>query len=59
MTSNTFHAISSPIQALSPLGFPNTTRSDRQDFKHLPLDHESHSSIQSTRISKYNAKRSV
>ncbi|KAF7842083.1 uncharacterized protein G2W53_004381 [Senna tora] len=26
---------------------------------HLPRDHEPHSSIKSTRIPKYNAKRSV
>ncbi|KAF7839114.1 ribonuclease H [Senna tora] len=33
MTSYTFHAITSPIRALNPLGFPNTTRIDR--FTHL------------------------
>ncbi|KAF7812439.1 uncharacterized protein G2W53_033415 [Senna tora] len=31
MTSCTSHAIKSPIRALNPLGFPNTTRSDRFD----------------------------
>ncbi|KAF7842031.1 uncharacterized protein G2W53_004329 [Senna tora] len=30
-TRNTFHAITSPIQALNPLGFPNPTRSDQFD----------------------------
>ncbi|KAF7831972.1 uncharacterized protein G2W53_014305 [Senna tora] len=49
MTSHTLHAIKTLIQALNPLGFPNTTQSDR---------HESHSSIKSIRIPKYNAKQS-
>ncbi|KAF7808122.1 uncharacterized protein G2W53_040283 [Senna tora] len=31
MTWQTFHAITSLIRALKPLGFPNTTRSDRFD----------------------------
>ncbi|KAF7812420.1 uncharacterized protein G2W53_033396 [Senna tora] len=31
----------------------------RHDFTLLPCDHESHSSIKSTRIPKYNVKRSV
>ncbi|KAF7832154.1 uncharacterized protein G2W53_014487 [Senna tora] len=31
----------------------------RQDFTRLPCNHESHSSIKSTRIPKYNEKRSV
>ncbi|KAF7832040.1 uncharacterized protein G2W53_014373 [Senna tora] len=31
MTPHTFHAIKTPIQALNPLGFPNTTQSDRYD----------------------------
>ncbi|KAF7807543.1 uncharacterized protein G2W53_039704 [Senna tora] len=39
----TFHTITSPIRALNPIRFSNTTRSDR---------------IKSTRIPKYNAKRS-
>ncbi|KAF7839127.1 uncharacterized protein G2W53_007609 [Senna tora] len=30
-----FHVITSPIGALSPLGFPNTTRSDRFDLYFL------------------------
>ncbi|KAF7832017.1 uncharacterized protein G2W53_014350 [Senna tora] len=55
---STFHAITSPIRALNPLGFQNTTRSDRHDLTHLPFDRESRSSIKSTRIPKYNAKRS-
>ncbi|KAF7839151.1 uncharacterized protein G2W53_007633 [Senna tora] len=29
MTSHSFHAITLPIRALNPLGFPNTTGSDR------------------------------
>ncbi|KAF7812410.1 uncharacterized protein G2W53_033386 [Senna tora] len=31
MTSDTFQAMLSPIRALSPLGFPNTARSDQFD----------------------------
>ncbi|KAF7841523.1 uncharacterized protein G2W53_003821 [Senna tora] len=31
MTSHSFHAITTPIRALNPLGFANTTRSDRFD----------------------------
>ncbi|KAF7832150.1 uncharacterized protein G2W53_014483 [Senna tora] len=31
----------------------------RQDFRHFPCDHESDSSIKSTKIHKYNAKRSI
>ncbi|KAF7842016.1 uncharacterized protein G2W53_004314 [Senna tora] len=31
MTSHMFHAITSPIRALNPLGFPNTMRSARFD----------------------------
>ncbi|KAF7807371.1 uncharacterized protein G2W53_039532 [Senna tora] len=31
----------------------------RHDLTHLPRDHEPHSSIKSTQIPKYNAKRSV
>ncbi|KAF7808173.1 uncharacterized protein G2W53_040334 [Senna tora] len=27
----TFHAITSPIRAINPLGFPNATRSDLLD----------------------------
>ncbi|KAF7808148.1 uncharacterized protein G2W53_040309 [Senna tora] len=57
MTWRTFHAITSPIRALSLLGFPNTTQSNRRDLTHLPCDHEPHLSIKSTRIPKYNAKR--
>ncbi|KAF7831953.1 uncharacterized protein G2W53_014286 [Senna tora] len=48
-----------PIRALNTLGFENATRSDRHDFTHLPCDHDSHSNIKSTRIPKYNAKRSI
>ncbi|KAF7812576.1 uncharacterized protein G2W53_033552 [Senna tora] len=33
MTSHTFHAIMSPIRASQPLGFPNTTLSDRFNRK--------------------------
>ncbi|KAF7812418.1 uncharacterized protein G2W53_033394 [Senna tora] len=55
MTSHTFHAIKSLIRDLNPLGFPSTTRSDRT----LPCDHDSPLSIKSTRIPKYNGKRSV
>ncbi|KAF7807351.1 uncharacterized protein G2W53_039512 [Senna tora] len=58
MTRHTFHAITSPIRASKPLRFPNTTRSDRHDLKHLPSSHEPHSSVKSTRIPKYNVKRS-
>ncbi|KAF7821392.1 uncharacterized protein G2W53_026847 [Senna tora] len=59
MTWHTFLAITSPIRALKPLGFPNPTRSDLHDLPHLPWDHEPHSSFKSTRIPKYKAKRSV
>ncbi|KAF7839170.1 uncharacterized protein G2W53_007652 [Senna tora] len=89
MTSKSFHVIMNPIRALKPLGFTNTTQSDRfdsvvqqhvdfyflkpleiqsrflvqnmlrLDFTLLPFDHESHSSIKSTLIAKYNTKRSV
>ncbi|KAF7844454.1 uncharacterized protein G2W53_001359 [Senna tora] len=31
----------------------------RHDLTHLPYDHKPNSSIRSTRIPKYNAKRSV
>ncbi|KAF7832169.1 uncharacterized protein G2W53_014502 [Senna tora] len=31
MTSNTIHAIGSPLRALNPLGFPNTTPTDLFD----------------------------
>ncbi|KAF7832926.1 uncharacterized protein G2W53_015259 [Senna tora] len=31
MTGHTFHAIASPVLPINPLGFPNTTRSDRFD----------------------------
>ncbi|KAF7812425.1 uncharacterized protein G2W53_033401 [Senna tora] len=31
MTSHSFHEIKSAIRSLDPLGFPNTTRSDRFD----------------------------
>ncbi|KAF7821587.1 hypothetical protein G2W53_027042 [Senna tora] len=48
MTSHTFHGITSPIVAFNPLGFPNTTRSDRPN-----------SCVKSTRIPKYNVKRSI
>ncbi|KAF7807353.1 uncharacterized protein G2W53_039514 [Senna tora] len=54
----TFHAITSLIRALKPLGFPNTTRSDRHDLTNLPSDHEPHSSFKSTQIPKYNAMQS-
>ncbi|KAF7842059.1 uncharacterized protein G2W53_004357 [Senna tora] len=37
MTSNTFQAIMSPIRELNPLGFPDTTRSDRFD-SHVQQD---------------------
>ncbi|KAF7812583.1 uncharacterized protein G2W53_033559 [Senna tora] len=59
MTYHTFHSIASPIHALDPLGYRNTTGSNRHDLTHLPCDHESHSSIRSTQIPKYKAKRSV
>ncbi|KAF7832922.1 uncharacterized protein G2W53_015255 [Senna tora] len=59
MTGHTFHAITSLVPAINPLGFPNTMRSDRDDLKILPRDHELHSSTKSTRIPKCNAKRSV
>ncbi|KAF7807547.1 uncharacterized protein G2W53_039708 [Senna tora] len=55
----TFHAIRSPVRALNPIGFPNTTGSDRDDMRHLPCNHEPHSSIKSARIPKYNAKRII
>ncbi|KAF7808166.1 uncharacterized protein G2W53_040327 [Senna tora] len=58
MTWHTFHAITSPIRALNPLGFLNTTRSDRHVLTHPPSDHEPHSSRKATRIPKYNAERS-
>ncbi|KAF7835290.1 uncharacterized protein G2W53_010149 [Senna tora] len=58
MTSKSFNAMTNPIRALNQLGFPNTTRSDRQDFTLLPIGNEFYSSIKSTRIPKYNAKRS-
>ncbi|KAF7807354.1 uncharacterized protein G2W53_039515 [Senna tora] len=48
----------SPIRALNPLGFRNTTRSDRHVLTHLPSDHEPHSRRKATRIPKYNAERS-
>ncbi|KAF7808149.1 uncharacterized protein G2W53_040310 [Senna tora] len=48
----------SPIRPLNPHGLPNTTRSDRHDLIHLASDDETHSSIKSTQIPKYNAKRS-
>ncbi|KAF7808098.1 uncharacterized protein G2W53_040259 [Senna tora] len=62
-----------PIRAINPLGFANTTRSDRSfdiqsrfaiqnvyrhDLTDLPYDHEPGLSMKSTRIPKYNAKRS-
>ncbi|KAF7832163.1 uncharacterized protein G2W53_014496 [Senna tora] len=31
MTCDIFHEITSPIRSLNPLGFPNTTRSDRNE----------------------------
>ncbi|KAF7807562.1 uncharacterized protein G2W53_039723 [Senna tora] len=51
--------IKSPIRALNPLGFPNTTQSDRHDLTHIPCDHKPHSSNKSARIPTHNAKRSV
>ncbi|KAF7821394.1 uncharacterized protein G2W53_026849 [Senna tora] len=57
MTCLTFHAITSPIRALNPLGFQNTTRSDRPELTYLPCDDEPCLSIKSTLIHKYNAKR--
>ncbi|KAF7832238.1 uncharacterized protein G2W53_014571 [Senna tora] len=59
MTSQTLHAITNPIRPLNPHGFPNTTRINRPDLRNLPCDHESDSAIKSTRIRKYNAKRSA
>ncbi|KAF7832232.1 uncharacterized protein G2W53_014565 [Senna tora] len=59
ITSHAFHAITSPIPALNPLGFQKRTRSERHNFTRLPCNHESHSSIKSTRIPKDNAKRSA
>ncbi|KAF7808094.1 uncharacterized protein G2W53_040255 [Senna tora] len=53
---SSFHAIMSPIRAINPIGYPNTRRSDRHDLTDLPCNHETHSSIKSTRIPKYNAK---
>ncbi|KAF7801084.1 uncharacterized protein G2W53_044781 [Senna tora] len=47
MTSNTFHAITSPVQNVF-----------RDDMTHRPRDHESYSSIKSTGIPKYNTERS-
>ncbi|KAF7832099.1 uncharacterized protein G2W53_014432 [Senna tora] len=59
MTSHTFQAFTSPIGPSTPFRFSNTSRSDRHQFTQLPYDHESHSTIKSTRLPKYNAKRSV
>ncbi|KAF7821440.1 uncharacterized protein G2W53_026895 [Senna tora] len=57
MTCHTFHAITSPIPEINPLGFRNTTQSHRHDLTQLPRDDEAHSSIKYTRIPKYNVKR--
>ncbi|KAF7808168.1 uncharacterized protein G2W53_040329 [Senna tora] len=54
---SSFHAITSPIRAINPIGYPNTTRSDRDDLKHLTCDEVSQSSIKSARIPKYSVKR--
>ncbi|KAF7808082.1 uncharacterized protein G2W53_040243 [Senna tora] len=89
MSRHTFHAITSPIRGLNPLGFTKnakqsfsltcpSTRLNRcfissfeidsrfsihnvfqHDLTHIPCNHKSHSSIKSTRIPKYNAKRSI
>ncbi|KAF7808163.1 uncharacterized protein G2W53_040324 [Senna tora] len=48
-----------PIRVINPLGFANTTRSDRHDLTYLPCDHEPHWRNKSTRIPKYKAKRPI
>ncbi|KAF7808078.1 uncharacterized protein G2W53_040239 [Senna tora] len=53
---HTFHAITSPIRALNPLGFQNTTRSTGMNLHTFHEIKSTNSSIKSTQIPKYNPK---